>query len=125
MTQYVITNTHNGVVLADRAELARTFLARLRGLVGRPWLEEGEALILRPCNSVHMFFMRFSIDVCFLDRAGRVVALAYNLAPGSVSPIYPRATQAVELPAGTLGRTGTGVGDVLEIRPLSRESLGA
>lgn len=110
--------------LADRAELATGFFARLRGLLGRSGLEDGEGLILRPCNSVHMFFMQFPIDVVFLDRRGKVVGLAWYLLPGSVSRIYPRACQAVELPAGTLGRTGTQVGDVVEIHQAQVDHAG-
>lgn len=117
MAQFcAVVDTTTGARLADRAELAEGFLARAKGLLGREGLGEGEGLILRPCNSVHMFFMRFPIDVVFLDRRGKVVGLSWNLPPGSVSRIFPRAAQAVELPAGTVGRTGTRVGDVVEFR---------
>lgn len=122
---FAVINVHNGAVLATRAQLASGFCSRLVGLLGRAALEEGEALILRPCNSVHMFFMRFPIDVLFLNRRGRVVGLAWNLPPGAVSRIYPDAFQAVELPAGTLGKTGTSVGDVIEFREAEREDPGA
>jgi uncharacterized membrane protein (UPF0127 family) len=115
--RFTVTNARTGARLAEQAELARGFLARARGLLGRNGLGEGEGLILRPCNSVHMFFMRFPIDVVFLDRRGRVVGLSWHLPPGAVSRLYSRAAQAVELPAGTLGRTGTNLGDVLEFRP--------
>jgi hypothetical protein len=115
---FVVVNASNGAHLAEQAVLAKSFLARARGLLGRAGLAAGEGLILRPCNSVHMFFMHFSIDVAFLDRKGKVVGLAWNLPPGTVSKIYPKAAQAVELPAGTLGRTGTATGDVLEFRSL-------
>ncbi|MGE5507746.1 MAG: DUF192 domain-containing protein [Chitinophagales bacterium] len=116
MKRFSVTNATTGACLADRAALAGSFFARLRGLLGRERLEEGDGLILRPCNSVHMFFMRFAIDVVFLDRDGKVVGLSYQLPPGAVSPLFPRARQAVELPAGTLGRTGTKLGDVLVLR---------
>ncbi|MGE5553701.1 MAG: DUF192 domain-containing protein [Betaproteobacteria bacterium] len=122
MNRFVVINAKTGVRLAERAELAKSFLARARGLLGRKGLEPGEGLILYPCNSVHMFFMRFAIDVVFLDKVGRVVGLCWNLPPGAVSRIYPRAVQAVELPAGTLGRTGTRLGDLLEFRPAEGES---
>lgn len=118
MQRFTVTNATNGACLAERAQRADGFLTRLKGLLGRDHLPEGDGLILHPCNSVHMFFMRFSIDVAFLDRDGEVVGLSYLLPPGAVSPLYRRARQAVELPAGTLGRTGTKLGDVLMLRPL-------
>ncbi|MDI6869865.1 MAG: DUF192 domain-containing protein [Bacillota bacterium] len=123
MDRFVVINAKTGARLADRAELAESFWARARGLLGRAELKEGEGLILRPCNSVHMFFMRFPLDVAFLDKIGRVVGLSWNLPPGAVSRIYPRAVQAVELPAGTLGRTGTNLGDILEFRPAELEVI--
>lgn len=118
MERLVVVNTHTGVILAQRVELARTFLTRLQGLIGRSGLGEGEGLVLEGCNSVHMFFMRFPIDVIFVDRRDKVVGLAWNLQPGAVSRVFPKAFRAVELPAGTIGRTGTGEGDVLEFRPV-------
>jgi uncharacterized membrane protein (UPF0127 family) len=100
-------------VLANRVERATTVLLRLRGLLGRDRLAEGSALVIEPCTSIHTFFMRFAIDVVFLDRGGRVIRAIGSLRPWRMTRIYPSAAQVVELPAGTLARAGVREGDAL------------
>lgn len=78
---YRAINQNNGVVLADRLRVARTFKSRSVGLLNRTSLETGEALLIEPCTSIHTFFMKFSIDVLFLDKEGYVVKIARNIKP--------------------------------------------
>ena len=92
----------DGRVVVDDLEIARTSWARFVGLMGRPSLPLGAGLWLEPCNSIHMFFMRFAIDVLFLDRQNRVKRVMLNLKPWRISPIVFGARTTVELPAGTL-----------------------
>jgi uncharacterized membrane protein (UPF0127 family) len=93
----------SGRVVVDDVELARTSWSRFMGLMGRPGLEPGRGLWIEPCNSIHMFFMRFAIDVVFLDKQRRVKKVMLNFKPWRVSPIVFGARSVVELPAGTLG----------------------
>ena len=72
------------------------------GLMGRSSLASGGGLWIEPCNSIHMFFMLFAIDVLFLDRDGKVKRVLLRLRPWRVSPIVFGARTVVELPAGTL-----------------------
>ena len=95
--------------------LATGVRSRLRGLLGRSGLADGEGLWLEPCSSIHMFFMRFAIDVVFVDRTGTVVRCAENVAPWKIASGGRRARAALELPAGRVARSDTRVGDVLEI----------
>ncbi len=83
--------------------------------MGRKSLAPQHAFILVPSTSVHMFFMRFPIDVAILDDALKVVAVYHSLAPWSVSGLHLSARYAVELPAGILKTTDTEVGDTLEL----------
>lgn len=106
-----IINETRSACLADTVIMADTFFTRLRGLSGRPGLDPGWCLVLKPCRSVHTMFMRFSIDVMFVDRNGRVVSLAGDMRPFSFSRVVPDSHLVVELPAGTLARTGTSAGD--------------
>ena len=103
----------SGAQVAARVEHARSLWARLRGLLGREGLEEGVALVIDPCNSVHTLFMRFSIDVAFLDGRGAVVRLVRGLRPWRATRIYPSARRAVELAEGALALAGVREGDVL------------
>jgi len=84
----------------------------MRGLLGRATLPAGEGILLRPAGSVHTFFMRFPIDVVFLDRDRTVVGVRHRLAPWRVAGAR-HAVAALELPAGTAAEAGIQEGDVL------------
>jgi uncharacterized membrane protein (UPF0127 family) len=88
---------------------------RLRGLLGRDGLAADEALLLRDCWAVHTWFMRFPIDVVFLDEELRVVAVVENLAPWH-SAARRRARHVLELAAGEGARRGVAAGDTLTVR---------
>ena len=104
--------------LADRIRVADTWWTRFRGLLGTPALAAGEGLLIEPCRGVHMFGMKYPIDVAFLDRAGRVVGICHRLQPGARSPFVRAARSALELPAGTLAAAGVTEGDTLTLSPL-------
>jgi len=110
-----IVNLSNNAVLADRVRVADTFWTRLVGLLNRNSLEKGETLVLKPANSIHTFFMRFSIDVLFLDKNSKVIGLLSVFRPFRFSPIYFGAHLAIELPAGTLQITNTQLGNSINI----------
>jgi uncharacterized membrane protein (UPF0127 family) len=109
-------------LLCERCVIADGPLTRLRGLLGRPSLPDGEGLLLRPSGSIHTWFMRFAIDVVFLDEDGTVLRLRADLGPWRM--VMQRGARAVlELPAGTLARHGgVGLGDRLELRSPDGES---
>jgi uncharacterized membrane protein (UPF0127 family) len=108
-----LVNRTRGAVLADRVARAERLLDRLRGLLGRAALGDGEALAISPCSSIHTFLMQFPIDAVFLDARGRVVRALAGLRPWRATRVHLRARQVVELPAGTLARSGTREGDQL------------
>jgi len=108
-----VVNSRNGAVLAGRVERALSMRARMRGLLGRASLPAGDALAIEPCTSIHTFFMRFAIDAAFVSRDGIVLRAISDLRPWRATRIYPSAALVVELPAGTLVRTGTVEGDEL------------
>jgi uncharacterized protein len=101
---------NDGVVVCEECLVAATPFARLRGLLGRKSLPSGEGILLRPAASVHTFFMRFAIDVVFLDADLRVVGIAADLRPWRAAG--KRGARAVlELPAGECARRGLTVGE--------------
>ena len=108
-------NLSKGSVLVERGEMATSVFSRAKGLLGRSGISRGEGLLIRPCQSVHTFFMRFPIDVLFLDRENRVIHMELNLRPNRLSRHCFRARAVLELPAGTACATMTELGDKLAI----------
>lgn len=98
-------------------EVAASYAARTRGLLGRDGIEG--AMLLTPAASVHTFRMRFAIDVAYLDRRLRVIALT-TMAPGRLGLPRPRARHVLEAEAGAMAAWGLRVGSVLRLRPDSR-----
>jgi uncharacterized protein len=95
------------VVVADKP------VSRLRGLMGRKGLASGEGLLLTPAPSIHTAFMRFAIDVVFLDRQLKVLRLVDGLRPWRAAAA--RAHCALELAAGELASLEVEVGDQLRV----------
>ncbi len=104
-------NATRNTILATRGWRATRAFERMKGLLGRDGLEEGEGIQIDPCNSIHTFFMRFPIDVLFLDRDGIVIRAFAAIPPWRLTRIYGRARSVIELPAGTLERCETYEGD--------------
>ena len=106
-----ILNLTQKTLLASDARLADTPISRMTGLLNRTSLSEGEALIITRCSSIHMLFMRFPIDVVFVDKAGLVVGVVENIKPYQFSPVFWKADCAIELPVMTIEKTRTALGD--------------
>jgi uncharacterized protein len=104
----------DGTFACERCVVADTAPARMRGLLGRDGLEPGEGLLIRPTNSVHMFFMRFAIDVVFVDRELAVRKVVERLRPWRMAGCRG-ARAALELPAGAAARSGITVGERLSL----------
>lgn len=113
MRELRIRQLQRDIVLATRVGLANKPWSRLKGLLGRSHLGPDEGLLLSPCKAVHMWGMKFSLDVAFLDASGCIIATYAELEPGQRTKMHRLARYALELPAGTLARTGTGRGDFL------------
>jgi uncharacterized protein len=114
--------TESGKVVCERCEIADSTFSRARGLLGRDGLERGGGMLIDPAGSVHMFFMRFPIDVVFLARDRTVVRVKHHLAPWRISAAR-HAVASLELPAGAAAEAGVEKGDVLVFENLgdSRE----
>jgi uncharacterized protein len=89
----------------ERLEVAASPVRRMRGLLGRRGLGPGEGLLLRPAGSVHTAFMRFPIDVVFLDREQQVLKVVEALPPWRAAGCRG-ARAVVELASGEASRAG-------------------
>jgi uncharacterized membrane protein (UPF0127 family) len=106
--------TANGTILCERCEIPESSLGRMRGLLGRSGLDPGTGMLIDAAPSVMTFFMRFPIDVVFLDRDRRVVGVRHGLRPWRAAGAR-RAVAALELPAGAAAAAGVEEGDELVI----------
>jgi uncharacterized membrane protein (UPF0127 family) len=113
----LVRNDTRSTVLARAAELADTSAKRRTGLLRHERLERGEGLWIVPCESVHTFFMKFPIDLVYLDRR-RTVRKVRHAVPAWRLSACLTAHSVLELPAGTVAETGTAVGDVLAMEKL-------
>jgi uncharacterized membrane protein (UPF0127 family) len=111
-----IRNATRNRTLGNAIRKADTFLSRFKGLLRKSGLPEGEGLWIVPCNSIHSIGMRFEFDALFLDSGKRVVGLYKRFRRNRISRIFWNAQGVLELPAGTVERTGTEVGDEIEFR---------
>lgn len=110
-----IINVTKTTVLATKVQIADTMLSRMVGLLNRNSLGQDEALVITKCKSIHMFFMRFPIDVIFVDRKNYIVGIVERIKPFRLSPTFFKASYAIELAEGMTQRSSSTVGDMLKI----------
>ncbi len=111
----IIVHKPSGKTILTQVKYANSFLDRTIGLMFIPEMKGFDGLILEPCNSIHNFFVRFAIDVVFMDRDNKVVKIIRNFKPWRVSGIYLKAKKVLEMEAGKLD-SDVQVGDELEVR---------
>jgi uncharacterized protein len=116
LTATVVVRRLDGTLVCEKCEVADSILSRMRGLLGRSELPPGEGLLIRPAPSIHTFFMRFTIDVVFLDGDLRVLAVRPEVGPWRTAG-HRGARAVLELPAGESSRRGIRAGDQLAVGP--------
>lgn len=117
-----VVNLDTGREIAARVGVARTFWQRARGLLGRRVLPDGEGLLIERCRQIHMVGMAFPIDVLHVQRLsateGRVARVLQAIRPFRVGPLVWGSDYVIELPAGTVARTGTRAGHRIALEPV-------
>jgi uncharacterized protein len=120
MGRYVrVDNLTRGSSVAERCRVAASLRDRTVGLLATPSLPAGEGLLIERTQSIHMFFMRYPIDVVFLDRQTRVTRTVADLRPWRVVWWARGARDCIELPVGALAASGTVAGDQLAVDELA------
>ncbi|GAA0340484.1 hypothetical protein GCM10008967_33560 [Bacillus carboniphilus] len=110
-----LVNLRNEEIIAEHVNPAYQFFKRLRGLMFTADLEEGVGLHIKPCRSIHTFFMNYDIDVLYLNESNVVVAVDESFEPGKFGKVYADANSVIELPSGTISQTETKVGDQVSL----------
>ena len=113
-----LMNARTREAVATSVEVAATRRSRRRGLLGRDQLAVSAALILEPCAAVHTAFMRFPIDVVFVNRGGYAVKIVEDVPPWRIA-VSTRAHAVIEMAAGSLRRLDLSLGDRLYVLPAS------
>jgi uncharacterized protein len=116
MTSHQVTVRVGDRVACERCDVADHAVARMRGLLGRSNLSQGEGILLRPAGSIHTFFMRFPIDVVFLNEEDVVVKVVHRLSPWRAAGLKG-ARSVLELAAGEAESRGIEVGRTLDFEP--------
>ncbi|WP_053335841.1 DUF192 domain-containing protein [Bacteriovorax sp. DB6_IX] len=88
--------------ISQQTRLANNPISRMIGLMFKKEMKNYDGLLIRPCNSIHTFFMRFSIDAVFLNKDFKVIRIYRDLKPWRMTTIIWKANQVLELRAGTL-----------------------
>ena len=104
-------------ILVENLVEAKSLRQRLQGLLGRTELKPNEGLWITSCNSIHTFFMKFSIDAIFVDKNFRVCSLYHSLPPWRITKMVCGANSVIELAAGTAKEKMIQVGETLHVAP--------
>lgn len=102
-------------LLWDKVEVANNTYKRFMGLMGRPALPDGGGMLITPCNQVHTFHMRFSLDILYITKDMQVAAIE-TLPPGKIGSKIKDAHMVLELPADSAKRLNVQMGDYLTIQ---------
>lgn len=113
MKKIIIIN--NNRIVTKNAELADSFFTRFRGLMFRESIEQDYALVITPCNQIHMLNMKFAIDVIYLAESGEVVKIERNVQPGKICKTVKQAKSVIEVNAFAAARLGIREGDILKM----------
>ena len=111
-----VTNGSSGPPIGDRVHVASSSLTRMVGLLGKPGLDTGGGLWIKPSSGVHTVGMKFTIDVIGLDSELKVVKLWRKLVPYRLTSVSWKMTSVIELPAGRIDECGVKLGDTLTIK---------
>jgi uncharacterized membrane protein (UPF0127 family) len=112
MARVVTVQKEDGTVVCERCLVADSTWPRVKGLLGRRELPDGEGILITRCSSIHMFFMRFPIDAVFLDRQMHVLRVVPGLRPWRIAA-KRRARSVLELAAGAAARARVDEGERL------------
>jgi uncharacterized membrane protein (UPF0127 family) len=114
---YEIVNARTGNIVATHIEEASGPWRAFRGLMLRKRLPDGHGMLFRPARGVHTQFMRFPIDLIFLDKDNRVVKIRASMPPWRFD--FTSAAAVIEMNGGAAARAGIAVGDELRLQPVA------
>lgn len=104
-------------VIVENLKPAYSFGKRLKGLMFDKRLKSQSGVHIKPCPSIHTFFMKFPIDIIYIDKEMRIVGLEQSLDPGKFGKRFKNVHSVIELETGRILELGITVGQTLKIQP--------
>ena len=114
MKSVIIKNISKNNIISKDGYITTSFYERFKGLLGKKGLQQQESLIISPCNSIHMFFMKFEIDVLFIDENNKVCYLIESFKTWKMSKVIKNSKYVIELKSKTIYSKNIEVGDKIE-----------
>lgn len=111
----IIYNSSKNTLIADDVKVAKNFITRSIGLLSKKDLKTNEALIIKPCSAVHTFFMKFNIDVLYIDKNNKVLSVFENVSSSKILPINFRCAYVIELKAQNI-KNKISINDIIELK---------
>lgn len=100
-------------IISENLIRADNYYKRLKGLMFTDYLPENSAMHIIPCNEIHTFFMKYSIDVLYLDKNNKIISMDEELIPGKIGRLIKGSNSVIELPPGKIKKEGIEIGQVL------------
>ncbi len=111
----IIYNSSKNILIADNVKVAKNFITRSIGLLSKKDINPNEALIIKPCNAVHTFFMKFNIDVLYIDKNNKVLSIFENISNSKILPINFKCAYVIELKAQNI-KNKISINDIIELK---------
>jgi uncharacterized protein len=119
-----LINVSTNQVIAENVYAAYRFWQRFKGLMLTSSMPDHTALHLVPCSSIHTFFMKYRIDILYLNKKNVIVGIEEKLKPGKLGKSFRNVSSVIELPAGKVGSTSVRVGQVVAFVECNKEQVG-
>jgi len=103
-----------GKPLITDIKIASSFVDRLAGLIFKKSIDKNEGMLFDDCNSIHTFWMRFPLDVIFLESENRIIRIFYSLKPFRITPVIKNSKRVLEIKSGMALELGLAVNDFLQ-----------
>lgn len=110
------TVLRNGDVLIPHIDITCTFWERFCGLMFRRSIADGYGLLIKPCNQIHMFNMKFPLDIIYLSVDNTVVHIDRDIKPWQIGKLIKDAAGVIEVNTGTCERLHISTGDFFDIK---------
>lgn len=110
-----VYNSSKNIIIADDVKVAKNLFTRSVGLLSRSYISSDEGLVIKPCCSIHTFFMKFTIDVLFVNKKNEIIAVYQSVVPNRILPIHLTSSYVIELSTGQILDKKIEIRDIIQL----------